>query len=322
MEKLPFEINRKVFVKKEVEIDANLGKYPKDRSVEELLSYGIVNINKSAGPTSHQIVDFVKSSLEIKKAGHSGTLDPGVTGVLPIALEKATRITNVLLKAGKEYVGLMYLHKDVDEERLNEVIKEFVGEVEQLPPLRSAVKREKRKRNVYYFKILEKKGRNVLFKVGCEAGTYIRRICDDIGKKLGTGAHMKELIRTKVAGFTNENWCSLQDLSDAFVLYKGGNEREIRKLIFNVEKAVEFLPKIWVVDSAVDSICHGANLNVPGISKLNEFNEKEITALMTLKDELIGLGETRMNSKDVLEKEKGMAVKTSKVFMERKVYKS
>jgi len=322
MEKLPFEINRKVFVKKEVEIDANLGKYPKDRSVEELLSYGIVNINKSAGPTSHQIVDFVKSSLEIKKAGHSGTLDPGVTGVLPIALEKATRITNVLLKAGKEYVGLMYLHKDVDEERLNEVIKEFVGEVEQLPPLRSAVKREKRKRNVYYFKILEKEGRNVLFKVGCEAGTYIRRICDDTGKKLGTGAHMKELIRTKVAGFTNENWCSLQDLSDAFVLYKGGNEREIRKLIFNVEKAVEFLPKIWVVDSAVDSICHGANLNVPGISKLNEFNEKEITALMTLKDELIGLGETRMNSKDVLEKEKGMAVKTSKVFMERKVYKS
>ena len=322
MEKLPFEISREVFVKKEVEIDANLGKYPKDRSVEELLSYGIVNINKSAGPTSHQIVDFVKSSLEIKKAGHSGTLDPGVTGVLPIALEKATRITNVLLKAGKEYVGLMYLHKDVDEERLNEVIKEFVGEVEQLPPLRSAVKREKRKRNVYYFKILEKEGRNVLFKVGCEAGTYIRRICDDTGKKLGTGAHMKELIRTKVAGFTNENWCSLQDLSDAFVLYKGGNEREIRKLIFNVEKAVEFLPKIWVVDSAVDSICHGANLNVPGISKLNEFNEKEITALMTLKDELIGLGETRMNSKDVLEKEKGMAVKTSKVFMERKVYKS
>ena len=216
----------------------------------------------------------------------------------------------------------MYLHKDVDEERLNEVIKEFVGEVEQLPPLRSAVKREKRKRNVYYFKILEKEGRNVLFKVGCESGTYIRRICDDTGKKLGTGAHMKELIRTKVAGFTNENWCSLQDLSDAFVLYKGGNEREIRKLIFNVEKAVEFLPKIWVVDSAVDSICHGANLNVPGISKLNEFNEKEITALMTLKDELIGLGETRMNSKDVLEKEKGMAVKTNKVFMERKVYKS
>ena len=322
MEKLPFEINRKVFVKKEVEIDANLGKYPKDRSVEELLSYGIVNINKSAGPTSHQIVDFVKSSLEIKKAGHSGTLDPGVTGVLPIALEKATRITNVLLKAGKEYVGLMYLHKDVDEERLNEIIKEFVGEVEQLPPLRSAVKREKRKRNVYYFKILEKKGRNVLFKVGCEAGTYIRRICDDTGKKLGTGAHMKELIRTKVAGFTNENWCSLQDLSDAFVLYKGGNEIEIRKLIFNIEKAVEFLPKIWVVDSAVDSICHGANLNVPGISKLNEFNEKEVVALMTLKDELIGLGETRMNSKDVLEKEKGMAVKTSKVFMERKVYKS
>ena len=281
-----------------------------------------MNINKPAGPTSHQIVDFVKSSLEIKKAGHSGTLDPGVTGVLPIALEKATRITNVLLKAGKEYVGLMYLHKDVDEERLHEIIKEFVGEVEQLPPLRSAVKREKRKRNVYYFKILEKEGRNVLFKVGCEAGTYIRRICDDTGKKLGTGAHMKELIRTKVAGFTNENWCSLQDLSDAFVLYKGGNEREIRKLIFNVEKAVEFLPKIWVVDSAVDSICHGANLNVPGISKLNEFNEKEITALMTLKDELIGLGETRMNSKDVLEKEKGMAVKTNKVFMERKVYKS
>jgi len=320
MEKLPSEVERKVFMKKESETDVNLGKYPKDRSVEELIRYGILNINKQSGPSSHQICDHVKKILDINKAGHSGTLDPMVTGVLPVALERATRITNVLLKAGKEYVGIMHLHKDVDEKELDKFVKEFIGEVEQLPPVRSAVKRVKRKRNIYYFKILEKEGRDVLFKVGCEAGTYVRKLCHDLALKLGVNGHMSELIRTRVSGFNDGNWCSLQDLSDAVILFKEGNEKEIRKLIFNVEKAVEFLPKVWLEDTAVDSVCHGANLNVPGISKLNEFEENEVVALMSLKEELIGLGESRMSKEEILEKEKGLAVKVKKVFMERKVY--
>ena len=244
-----------------------------------------------------------------------------MTGVLPVALEKATRITNVLLKSGKEYVGVMHLHKDVDDKELDKVVKEFIGEVEQLPPVRSAVKRVRRKRNIYYFKILEKEGRDVLFKVGCEAGTYVRKLCHDLALKLGVGGHMSELIRTKVSGFTEENWCSLQELSDAFVLYKNGEEKEIRRLISNVEKGVELLPKVWLVDGAIDSVCHGANLNIPGISKLNEFEENEVVALMSLKDELVGLGESKVNSEVILEKEKGIAVKVKKVFMERKTYK-
>jgi H/ACA ribonucleoprotein complex subunit 4 len=321
MEKLPNDVKRKVIVKRESETDLNLGKYPKDRSVEELIEFGIINVNKPSGPSSHQVSDHVKKILKVKKAGHSGTLDPLVTGVLPVALEKATRITNVLLKSGKEYVGVMHLHKEVDDKELNKVVKEFIGEVKQLPPVRSAVKRVRRKRNIYYFKILEKEGRDVLFKVGCQAGTYVRRICDDIGKKLGVGAHMSELIRTKVSGFTEENWCSLQELSDAFVLYENGEEKEIRRLIFNVEKGVELLPKVWLVDGAIDSVCHGANLNIPGVSKLDEFNEGEVVALMSLKDELVGLGESKVNSDVIVEKEKGIAVKVKKVFMERKTYK-
>ena len=104
---LPFEkVERKIFVKRESETDRDYGQDPNKRSVEELINYGIVNLNKSSGPTSHQISDYVQRILNINKSGHSGTLDPGVTGVLPIALGKATRIVQTLLNAGRNMFAL------------------------------------------------------------------------------------------------------------------------------------------------------------------------------------------------------------------------
>ena len=158
-------MKKQIFVKKEAE--AVFGKNPKERTAEELIEYGIVNINKPKGPTSHQTSDYVKKILRIEKAGHSGTLDPAVTGVQPIALGRATRITQFLLTAPKEYVCLMHLHKEVEEEKLREVIKQFVGKIQQLPPIKSAVKRQLRTRKIYEFEILEIKKQDVLFRVKC-----------------------------------------------------------------------------------------------------------------------------------------------------------
>jgi len=321
MDKLPFEkIKREILIKKETETDWNYGQDPEKRSVEELINYGIININKPSGPTSHQVSEYVQRILNIKKSGHSGTLDPGVTGVLPMALGNATRIVQVLLKAGKEYICLMYLHKPVSEKDIRNNVKKFMGKIKQLPPIKSAIKRRLRTREVYYFNILEIDDQYVLFKIGCQAGTYIRKICSDFGKELKIGAHMVQLVRTKAGPFKDSSWYSLHDLKDAYEFYKEGKEKQIRKIILPIERAVEHLPKVWVHDSAVDSICHGALLNVPGISKLNHFDENEDVAVLTLKNELIGLGTAKMLSQYILEKERGLAVKMNKIFMERGVY--
>ena len=322
---LPFEkLKHKILVKKETESNPKYGCSPEKRGISELINYGIVNINKPKGPTSHMVSEYVQRILEIDKAGHSGTLDPGVTGVLPVALQSATRIVQTLLKSGKEYAGIMHLHKSVGEVELKKVINSFIGKIKQMPPLRSAVKRVLREREVYYFDILEIDEKDVLFKVGCQAGTYIRTICHDIGKALGTGAHMSQLVRTKAGPFKFEDTITLQDLEDAYWFYKNdGNEKYLRYCIKPIELAVSHLRKVFVLDSAVDSICHGASLNIPGISRLESgINADETAAIMTLKGELIALGIAKKNSQQMMEKDKGVAVKTEKVFMRPGVYSS
>ena len=212
----------------------------------------------------------------------------------------------------------MHLHKDVSEKEIRKVMNKFVGKIKQKPPVRSAVKRVERERTIYYLEILEIDSKDVLFRVGCEAGTYIRTLCFQIGKEIGAGAHMQQLIRTKVARFNDTNWISLHDLKDAYEYYKEGNEEEIRKIILPTEKAVEYFPKVWVFDNCIDSLCHGADLNVPGISKLNEgIEEGDAVAVMTLKDELICVGKAKMGSKEVMKKNKGGVVVEKKVFMQK-----
>jgi H/ACA ribonucleoprotein complex subunit 4 len=319
--KLPSEIiPEKILVKKEAETNPEYGTKPENRPVKDSINYGIVNIDKPKGPTSHQVSDYVKKILEIKKAGHSGTLDPAVTGSLVVTLGNATKVTQVLLKGGKEYLCLMHLHKPVEEETIKNVMGEFIGEITQLPPVKSSVKRQKRQRSIYYMKILEIEKQDVLFYVGTEAGTYIRKLCHDIGQKLEIGAHMAQLIRTKVGPYNEKTIISLHGLRDAYEFYKEGDEKELKKIILPIETAVQHIPKIWIFDTTVDSLTHGADLNIPGISKLNEFSKNESVAILTLKGELVSLGESQLSSKEVMEKEKGLAVKTKKVFMKSGVY--
>ncbi|MBI2650534.1 RNA-guided pseudouridylation complex pseudouridine synthase subunit Cbf5 [Candidatus Woesearchaeota archaeon] len=324
MNLLPFErIEREIIIRKEAETNPDSGCKPEDRKTEEIVNYGIVNIDKPKGPTSHQVSDYVQKILNISKSGHSGTLDPAVTGVLPVALGRATRIVQGLLTAGKEYVAIMHLHKNVEEEKLRETIKKhFTGKIQQLPPLKSSVKRQLRERTVYYFAILEFDEKDVLFKVGTEAGTYIRKLIHDMGKKLGTGAHMAELRRTKAGPFDESTLFTLQELTDAYYFWKEeDNDKFLRKVIKPVENGVHHLSKIWVFDTTIESICHGVDLKVPGISKLDDSISKEETvAIMSLKDELIALGIAKMGSNEMLG-EKGIAVQTEKVFMQPGVYK-
>ncbi len=323
MNKLPFEmIEREILTKQRCKTDSKYGGDPYKRSVEELISCGVVNINKPAGPTSHIVADHVKQIFNMKKAGHSGTLDPGVTGVLPIALDRATRVTQVLLPAGKEYVALMHLHKPVDLKLLKKTLREFIGKIEQLPPIRSAVRRRLRQRTIYYLEILEVEEQEVLFRVGCQAGTYIRKLCHDIGRKLNTGAHMAQLIRTKAGPFKDTDMIYLQDLIDALWYWKNENkDSKIRKIIKPIEYAINHISKVWIKDLAVDTVCHGADLKIPGICKLHDNIKKDdIIAIMTLKNELVAFGKARLSSEEMILADRGLAVKSHKVFLETNVY--
>jgi H/ACA ribonucleoprotein complex subunit 4 len=320
---LPFERQeRQVLVRREMTTDPGRGMRPEDRPVETLLEYGVISLNKPAGPTSHLVAEHVQRILHIPKAGHGGTLDPGVTGVLPVVLGRATRITQALLAAGKEYVCLLQLHADLPESTVRAALREFTGTITQLPPVKSAVARRERERDIYYIDILAIEGRSVLFRVGCQAGTYIRKLCHDIGQKLGCGGHMAELVRTKAGPFTDKDWVTLQDLEDAYAFWKEeGKERFLRHCIKPVETAVAHLPKVWIGDSAVSPVCHGASLHVPGVSRLHSgIAAGDLVAVMTLKDELVGLGTARMASEQLQKAERGIAVAPSKVFMQPETY--
>nr|2EY4_A Chain A, Probable tRNA pseudouridine synthase B [Pyrococcus furiosus]2EY4_B Chain B, Probable tRNA pseudouridine synthase B [Pyrococcus furiosus] len=321
---LPADIKREVLIKDEnAETNPDWGFPPEKRPIEMHIQFGVINLDKPPGPTSHEVVAWIKKILNLEKAGHGGTLDPKVSGVLPVALEKATRVVQALLPAGKEYVALMHLHGDVPEDKIIQVMKEFEGEIIQRPPLRSAVKRRLRTRKVYYIEVLEIEGRDVLFRVGVEAGTYIRSLIHHIGLALGVGAHMSELRRTRSGPFKeDETLITLHDLVDYYYFWKeDGIEEYFRKAIQPMEKAVEHLPKVWIKDSAVAAVTHGADLAVPGIAKLHAgIKRGDLVAIMTLKDELVALGKAMMTSQEMLEKTKGIAVDVEKVFMPRDWY--
>jgi H/ACA ribonucleoprotein complex subunit 4 len=321
---LPFEKKRKRLIKVSAKTNPNYGKYIDDLKVEGLLNNGFIILDKPSGPTSHQVVAWIKEILEIEKAGHGGTLDPGVTGILPVAIGDATRALQVLLTAGKEYVGIMKLHKKIDERKIASTCKGFIGEIYQVPPLRSAVKRIRRKRTIYYLDIIEIKGNEVLFKVGCEAGTYIRTLCVDIGKKLGCGAHLSELRRTRVGDLKEEDSVTLQDLKDAYVFWKKDkNEDEIRSKIHPLIKLLDHLPKIVVRDSTVDALCHGANLAIPGIVEVDtDIKKGDIAAVLTLKNEGVALVNVLMSTEQIIQKDTGLCAKLERVLMNKGTYPS
>ncbi len=292
--------------------------------MEDLVDKGVVNIDKPKNPTSHQVSAWVRDIFGIDKAGHCGTLDPQVTGVLPVALGRATRMVDALLGAGKEYVGIIHLHKEVGKDRLKSVIRDFTGRIYQFPPVKSAVKRQLRVREIYYLELLELDRRNVLVKVGCQGGTYIRTLAVDIGDALGVGAHLKELRRTKAGLFPESECAQLQSLKDAWITYgENGDESAIRKLVKPMETMLGGLPKIILKDTAVDAICHGADVGVNGISKVeNGIKVGDRVALLTRKGEVVALGEATLSTGAVMKADKGIGIRTTRVLMETLTYPS
>ena len=246
-----------------------------------------------------------------------------MTGVLPITLEESRKIVQALLYSGKEYVCVMKLHGEATEKQVINVLKEFEDTIYQRPPVRASVKRQLRKRTIYYIDFLEMDGRNVLFKVGCEGGTYIRKLCFDVGEVLGCGAHMQELRRTRAGPFVeNRGNATLHDVAYSFMEWQEQKDEKIlREFIQPMENALALIPKIYIRDSAVDAICHGASLTAPGVLSLETgINEGSVVAVFSLKGEAVALVKAAVSTDDASKMEHGIVAKTERVLMSRGTY--
>ncbi|NPA38305.1 MAG: RNA-guided pseudouridylation complex pseudouridine synthase subunit Cbf5 [Candidatus Nanohaloarchaeota archaeon] len=303
--------------------DPELGKYPHERSVEERLKSGIVVVDKPASPSSQQVSSWVKEMLKVNKAGHVGTLDPSVSGVLPILLGKATKIMPYMHLLPKTYVTLMHLHEKVDPALVEKVLNDYVGkDFLHTPPKKSAVKRKPRKRKIYDIEVLEIEGKDVLFKATVESGTYMRVFCIDVGKKLGVKAHMQELRRIESGGFSEEHAVDLNELKEkAWLYFEKQNDDALNDIIYPVERGVKHLPKVFVKDVAVSAILYGAPLYYKGIVMAQQnIKEGEIIAVMTMKGELVGIFRSLGNLEDIKKKFKGIFARPLAIVMDRNAY--
>ncbi|MBN1683575.1 RNA-guided pseudouridylation complex pseudouridine synthase subunit Cbf5 [Candidatus Bathyarchaeota archaeon] len=316
-----WENKRTIYARAEEDVNLNLGLPPEQRNLQQKIKRGLIIIDKVPGPTSHEVAAWIKKLMEIDHVGHGGTLDPNVTGVLPVCLEDSTKIVQALLDSGKEYVTIMRTHENVSENQVVNTLKLFIGEIYQRPPLRSAVSRRLRIRTIYNIDYLEGDGRNWLFKVSCQSGTYIRKLCADVGELLGCGAHMHELRRTRSGPFIESQAVTFYDLVDALDLMKEGDEKPLMKMIYPIEDALSLLPHIWIRDSAVEAICTGAQLAMPGILRFESGIELNgLVAVMTQRDEAISLMRAEMSSDDMLKADHGIAASPERVIMIRGTY--
>jgi H/ACA ribonucleoprotein complex subunit 4 len=303
--------------------DSKYGTYCYERTIEQLLNYGLIILDKPPGPTSHEAVAWTKRILKIPKIGHSGTLDPQVSGILPLGLGEATKALGVLLLGPKEYHALGRFHSLPSKEKLSNILDMFRGEIYQKPPQRSSVLRRTRIRTIYELDLLEQKERLILLRVLCEAGTYIRKLFYDMGEILGPGASMIELRRTRVDQFNEEsNLVTLHELANAYAIWEEKkDDSKLLKMIQPIEHALSEIKSVVIRDTAVDALCHGAQLAIPGILEISPNLKKgDLVAVYTQKGEAVALAETMLDESDIMEQTKGYAFQTKRIIMAPNTY--
>ena len=243
---------------------------PGERSVEALRSFGVVNLDKPAGPSAHQVAAWVRDLAGVERAAHAGTLDPKVTGCLPTMLGDATRLAPVFLEGTKEYIAVLELHglPPTDAEA---TLSAFETEIYQKPPRKSAVARRLRSREIHELDLLELDDRQALLRIRCESGTYIRKLCHDLGLALGTGGHMGALRRVATDPFDDTDLRTLQDLADGLAWAReDDHEAFLREVISPAERAMEHLPAITIARSAAREVAEGAPVYAPGVIDLDD----------------------------------------------------
>ncbi|KAL7625224.1 centromere/microtubule-binding protein cbf5 [Parahypoxylon ruwenzoriense] len=303
------------------------GSSPLTRDLKSYISSGVINLDKPSNPSSHEVVAWVKRILRVEKTGHSGTLDPKVTGCLIVCIDRATRLVKSQQGAGKEYVAVIRLHDKLPggEAQFSRALETLTGALFQRPPLISAVKRQLRIRTIHESQVIEfDNDRHLgIFWVSCEAGTYIRTLCVHMGLLLGVGAHMQELRRVRSGAMDEtKDLVTLHDVLDAqWMMDNSRDESYLRKVIAPLETLLTSYKRIVVKDSTVNAICYGAKLMIPGLLRYEDGIEvHEEVVLMTTKGEAIALGIAMMSTVEMSSCDHGVVAKVKRCIMERDLY--
>ena len=304
-----------------------VGCSPLRRDLATYMKYGCINLDKPSNPSSHEVVSWIRRILRVEKTGHSGTLDPKVTGCLIVCIDRATRLVKSQQGAGKEYVAIMRLHGKIEggEATVRAALDKLTGALFQRPPLIAAVKRQLRIRSIYSSKLVEfdNDKQLAIFHVSCEAGTYIRTLCVHLGLLLKVGAHMQELRRVRSGALSeNDDMVTMHDVLDAMWAYDTTrDETYLRRVIRPLESLLTGMKRLVVKDSAVNAICYGAKLMLPGLLRYESGIEiGEEIVLMTTKGEAIAVGIAQMTTADLASCDHGVCATIKRVVMERDTY--
>ncbi|KAI0762844.1 putative rRNA pseudouridine synthase [Fomes fomentarius] len=299
---------------------------PLKRDITSYVKSGVINLDKPSNPSSHEVVAWLRRILRVEKTGHSGTLDPKVTGCLIVCIDRATRLVKSQQGAGKEYVAVLRIHSALpNASALPRAIQTLTGALFQRPPLISAVKRQLRIRTIYESKLLEfdEKRNLAVFWVSCEAGTYIRTLCVHLGLLLGVGGHMQELRRVRSGALSeNDDMVTMHDVLDAQWVYDNTrDESYLRRVIRPLESLLVGYKRIVVKDSAVNAVCYGAKLMIPGLLRYEaDISLNEEVVLMTTKGEAIALAIAQMSTVELATCDHGVVAKVKRCIMERDTY--
>lgn len=311
----------------------NRGVRPESRKIHEYLNCGVLYLDKPRNPSSHEVVTWIKnifSNLQIEKTGHGGTLDPMVSGVLSVYLNRGTRLCTIAQHAGKEYICICRVEGEVSEKQFKDTLKFFTGKLIQRPPAVSAVKRDVRIREIKENEFIElnvveegnKKVTYALFRTSCQAGTYIRTLCQHIGLYLGFEASMTELRRTRAGNTRESETVTMHDLLDAVHMYeKYNNETYLRRVVHPIENSLKHYKRIIIKDSAVAALCSGAKLTICGVVMIDpEIIQDDTIVCITLKGEAVCLSKAILSSVEIKILDHGFVAKTVRVIMEKDVY--
>ncbi|MCD4657065.1 MAG: RNA-guided pseudouridylation complex pseudouridine synthase subunit Cbf5 [Planctomycetes bacterium] len=291
-------------------IPENLRTLPVVDELKSLIQRGFIVIDKPAGMTSHDVVDRIRKIYGIRKVGHAGTLDPMVTGVLPIGIGEGTKLLRFLLESGKVYLCEMLVHKDIEAELIEKSLHEQIGVITQLPPVKSRVKRVERDREIYSLDIKSITKRKAIFEVYCEAGTYIRKLCHDVGEQLGIGANMHKLQRLSAGGFKIDEAITLDELEKA----KATDAKSVLKYLRPLEVMVAHKPKIWITDGASRTVSQGAKLAAPGIIAFEKFSENDFVFLYRADGSLVAVALAEISSDEAQEINRGIVAVPHKII--------
>ena len=311
-----------IILEKDAKTSPDHGTIPGERTIEQLLESCFILLDKSPGPSSHQVSAWARDMMGLEKLGHGGTLDPFASGLLPLLSGKAMRLTGKILTHDKSYLALFKFGKELERNEIEDKMAMLTGKVYNVPPEISAVRVQVRTRKISKFDILDFDGTSLLTHIECEAGTYVRTMARDLGLLLDTPVELKELRRPTSGEFSLSQSITMQQLADAYWLWQEkGEEDAMLRILHPIEDMLSDLPRVVVKDGAAAALSHGAPLLRPGVVSIDDdLNVGTEVLLVTMKGEAVAIAKMSQNSKVIPDMNQGEVAKPNCVLMKEDTY--